>query len=316
MASNRVHQLCGVQGRLQFLEPRAFVEELTRQSFAIVSCPEELARPVALAMQRAEALLGISAATGLCLNYKRQKDLKQRLQVRRTGHGLQGLPGAEDDPGILSSSFEVMEAVAQVSMEAWCDRQGFPSQAAKSHFGDLSFGEEGCPEQGHGDPGTSGAAKGKSVLNLYHYFNEDPEEPCRQHADPGLVTVLCLSSTRKGLEVRLPLEPGGAPGLPASYDEEWQDVEAAMDLQRTGNAHLSQDPTNSGQEAFCFLVIVGETLERLSAGHHPACLHRVARTAEPRFNMAFELRPRCNVWHPWQQLLGPQSGQKKPGTAL
>ncbi|CAE7236418.1 ftsH [Symbiodinium sp. CCMP2592] len=302
MASRHAHQLCGVQGCLQFLEPKAFVEELTRQSFAIVSCPADVARPVRLAMQRAEALLGISAATGLCLNYKRQKDLKQRLQVRRTGNGLHA---AEDDPAILSSSFEVMEAVAQVSMEAWCDSQGFPSQAAKSHFGDLSFGEEGYPEQGHGDPGTS--AKGKSVLNLYHYFNEDPEEPCRQHADPGLVTVLCCSSTRKGLEVRLPLEPGGAPGLPATYDEEWQDVEAAMDLRRT-DAQVSQDPSNSAPEAFCFLVIVGETLERLSAGHHPACLHRVARTSEPRFNMAFELRPRCNVWHPWQQLLAPQSG--------
>ena len=24
---------------------------------------------------------------------------------------------------------------------------------------------------------------------------------------------------------------------------------------------------------------------------------------ERRFNMAFELRPRCNVWHPWRKML-------------
>ena len=40
----------------------------------------------------------------------------------------------------------------------------------------------------------------------------------------------------------------------------------------------------------------GETLERLSGNCHPACLHRVAHTDAPRFNVAFELRPRCNVW--------------------
>ncbi|CAE7607161.1 ftsH [Symbiodinium natans] len=307
----RVH-LLQAQGQgcpgLRFLEPEAFVEELTRLSFAIVCCPKEVAQPVACAMQRAEALLSIPAATGLCLNYKRQKDLKQRLQVRRTGQDLQA--SAEDDPRVLASSFEVMEAVAQASMEAWCDSQGVPTQAAKSHFGDLSFGEEAYPEQGQQGQ-ESAIGKGKSVLNLYHYFNQDPsEEPCRQHADPGLVTVLCLSSTKKGLEVRLPLRPGGAPGKSATYDEEWQDVEAAMDsalsTKRTARAEPESERSGrsgrSGQDEFCFLVIAGETLERLSAGQHPACLHRVAHISEPRFNMAFELRPRCNVWHPWQQL--------------
>ena len=247
-----------------------------------------------------EALLAIPAATGLCFNYKRQKDLKQRLQVRRTGHRLQG--EAADDPAILSSSFEVMEAVAQACMEAWCESEGFPTEAARSHFGDFSFGESLQLE----DDGAGAAGKGKSVLNLYHYFNEETclEEPCRQHADPGLVTVLCRSSTT-GLEVRLPLKPGGAPGIHATYQEEWQDVEEVMD-------QCAQDAGATGRgvegsEVFCFLVIVGETLERLSAGRHPACLHRVARprrtAAQPRFNMAFELRPRCNVWHPWQQVL-------------
>ena len=55
-----------------------------------------------------------------------------------------------------------------------------------------------------------------------------------------------------------------------------------------------------------FVILVGETLERLSGGWHPACVHRVKPTeGQPRFNMAFELRPRCNVWHPWRsELLG------------
>lgn len=35
---------------------------------------------------------------------------------------------------------------------------------------------------------------------------------------------------------------------------------------------------------------------------------------ESRFNMAFELRPRCNVWHPWQKLLDAEVSQTAPET--
>ena len=72
------------------------------------------------------------------------------------------------------------------------------------------------------------AAKAAEVLNLYHYFNSCEEEPCRSHADPGLVTVLGRS-TLPGLQAVLPVKPGGAPGRPAVYEDHWCDLEPLMD---------------------------------------------------------------------------------------
>lgn len=214
-------------------------------------------------------------------SFKRQGELKERTQVRRTS--LE----AADPNDFMLCSFEVMESLAEVAMEAWCASQGLPVATAKQKFGDLSFGNS--QEEG----------KGKSVLNLYHYFNLETcdEEPCRSHADPGLLTVLCRS-TEPGLQALHPLKPGGAPGQPAAYEDSWCDLEPMMDA-------LGQ-----GEEPHVpFLILVGETLERLSGGWHPACLHRVQPSVvpnRPRFNMAFELRPRCNVWHPWSELAKEQ----------
>ena len=66
------------------------------------------------------------------------------------------------------------------------------------------------------------------ALLRYHYFNVDSTEPCRPHADPGLLTVLCRS-TEAALQARRPLRPGGAPGVPAAYEETWCDLEPMMD---------------------------------------------------------------------------------------
>lgn len=86
--------------------------------------------------------------------------------------------------------------------------------------------------------------KGKSVLNLYHYFNLETcdEEPCRSHADPGLLTVLCRS-TEPGLQALHPLKPGGAPGQPAAYEDSWCDLEPMMDA--LGQGDLG-NPENMG----------------------------------------------------------------------
>lgn len=267
----------------KFLDSQAFVRELTQQSFAVVAMPAPLASPVAAVFAAPQHLLGRSGAAGpLVWSFKRQGELKERSQVRRVSFE------AGDPEDLLWSSFEVMERLAAEAMTAWCAVADVPSEAARRSFGDLSFAAEEATHQELG--------KGKSVLNLYHYFNSpSDEEPCRPHADPGLLTVLGRS-TCAGLQAVRPLTPGKAPGCPASYGEEWLDLELLMDDLGRGQApHVP------------FLVLVGETMERLSGGWHPSCVHRVKRFEEPggsgRFNMAFELRPRCNVWHPWRKML-------------
>lgn len=279
----------------KFLEPEAFIDELTHQSFAVVAAPARLASPVAAVFAAPQGLLGHSGANGpLVWSFKRQGELKERSQVRRVSFE------AGDPEDLLWASFEVMEQLAAEAMDAWCAAtMEVPSEAARRSFGDLSFAAEEATHQELG--------KGKSVLNLYHYFNSPTcdEEPCRSHADPGLLTVLGRS-TKAGLQAVRPLTPGKAPGRPASYGEEWLDLELLMDDLGRGQApHVP------------FLVLVGETMERLSGGWHPSCVHRVKRSEEPgerRFNMAFELRPRCNVWHPWQKMLDAEVSETAPET--
>ena len=85
------------------------------------------------------------------------------------------------------------------------------------------------------------------VLNLYHYFNSPTcdEEPCRSHADPGLLTVLGRS-TKAGLQAVRPLTPGKVPGRPASYGEEWLDLELLMDDLGRGSAAGQRGEIKSG----------------------------------------------------------------------
>lgn len=276
-------------------DDQAFIDELTHQSFAVVAAPARLASPVAAVFAAPQGLLGHSGANGpLVWSFKRQGELKERSQVRRVSFE------AGDPEDLLWASFEVMEQLAAEAMDAWCAAtMEVPSEAARRSFGDLSFAAEEATHQELG--------KGKSVLNLYHYFNSPTcdEEPFRSHADPGLLTVLGRS-TKAGLQAVRPLTPGKAPGRPASYGEEWLDLELLMDDLGRGQApHVP------------FLVLVGETMERLSGGWHPSCVHRVKRSEEPgesRFNMAFELRPRCNVWHPWQKMLDAEVSETAPET--
>ncbi|CAK9004268.1 Probable C-terminal domain small phosphatase (Developmental gene 1148 protein) [Durusdinium trenchii] len=215
---------------------RAFVAELTRQSFAVCAVPLWRAAPVVAELDRATPRGSSGHSGGFVWSFKRQGELKdgwsfgkaqgERTQVRRTS--LE----AADPNDFMLCSFEVMESLAEVAMEAWCASQGLPVATAKQKFGDLSFGNS--QEEG----------KGKSVLNLYHYFNLETcdEEPCRSHADPGLLTVLCRS-TEPGLQALHPLKPGGAPGQPAAYEDSWCDLEPMMDA--LGQGDLG-NPENMG----------------------------------------------------------------------
>jgi len=319
--------------RCRFADPKSFVRDFEHLSLALCRCPEELANPITHVMHLGPALLaefGTPAsaerlckafeAAGLAVVYKQQGSLKERLQVRRccqagerhrsdgsaagrasppTGAACcdQGLhPGGTlpNDRSIVAAllgALDALEATAQACFETWCCEAGIPFHEALARFGDDA--PTGGPQAGGG--------RAKSVLNLYHYFNvaDCEEEPCRAHADPGLVTVLCRS-TSPGLQVQLPVRPGGAPGLHATYEGIWRDAELAMDE--------AAAPTGSGAAGCMLLMAVGETLERLSGCAVPPCRHRVARTLGPRFNMAYEMRPRVNVWHPWAKLAGAGEG--------
>merc|ERR1712048_294757 len=153
---------------------------------------------------------------------------------------------------------------------------GIPTDEALQRFGDPHL--TGLREKDLCSMMTqSTGAKAKSVMNLYYYFEDETDlEPCREHADPGLVTLLCCSSSAAGLQIRLPLhssaEPTGPeycnmwrPECALTYSETWYDVEPAMD------ACLRQCAPGST----VLLAIVGEALERLSGFRFPACRHRV-----------------------------------------
>jgi len=300
-----------------------FVRDLESSSLALLRCDDaDFMQPIAWIMQLGSTLLQtfsaapdavselqeLADAAGLVFAYKQQGNLKQRLQVRRSAKvdgvsNLQAL-GASESEGFLDTSLEpklcvaliataldVFEAVALAAFDAWCDASGVPAREALQTFGDPNFLSDSTEPHG----------KCKSVLNLYHYFNdvECEEEPCREHADPGLITILCRS-TNAGLQVRLPQRPGGLPGCRAHYEDSWLDIETAMDV--CSHGHAGEGHESLGR-SIVLLAIVGETLERLSGAKLAACQHRVARTRGPRFNMAYELRPRTNVWYAWPSLV-------------
>lgn len=259
----------------------------------------------------ASASKGLGAsirAAGLAPVYKLQGSLKERLQLRRTGAALHtsaevvaGLPPTSNRPDsvfaddsslaaaaeALADATAAFEAISSSCFEAWCHEAGVPADEALQQFGDAGYAPSSC------------SGKGKSVLNIYNYFNEQScdEEPCREHADPGLLTMLCRS-TNAALQVRLPL-PDETADQASDYEDVWRDVESAMDA-AAKNAQIGSSHGNLEASGFVLLVIVGETLERLSGKRLAACQHRVARAAGTRLNMAYEMRPRVNVWHPWK----------------
>lgn len=121
-----------------------------------------------------------------------------------------------------------------------------------------------------------------SILNIYNYFNElnNTEENCVKHVDPGLLTVLTKGS-KKGLEV---------------FDSDKNDW------------YLIENVMKENQ----LIVIIGESLELLSNRRMHGLLHRVGHFEEgSRLNIAFELRPRKHIFHPWNSEQELQARKKK-----
>ena len=131
-----------------------------------------------------------------------------------------------------------------------------------------------------------------SVLNVYRYFNSQPsstEKPpeseysknCRQHIDPGLITILGRGDS-PGLQLFLPYSSGGR-----GEGEERGEWVAAEEI-------VKEDE---------WLILVGESLEMVhnrmvkekeSSSPFTSSLHRVVEGKRERTNIIFELRPRVN----------------------
>eukprot|EP00929_Paragymnodinium_shiwhaense_P084481 TRINITY_DN45178_c0_g1_i4.p1 TRINITY_DN45178_c0_g1~~TRINITY_DN45178_c0_g1_i4.p1 ORF type:complete len:447 (-),score=115.49 TRINITY_DN45178_c0_g1_i4:405-1745(-) len=373
----RLHELqvdCSLGDRtrptLTVAAPESFVEDLRQLTLAVLWCPEAFAAPVRRLLetgprqlaklreaeeagpsksewlkQEAEEELALSAV------YKREGDLKERVQLRRCGGrrptaaarpgGVKGSGSGEASESgdgslvpILADAVDALEDVSQACLDAWCEHGGVLSKSPKTaagcqktaaasqdllrEVGDYHFFE---PDSSRS---AASSAKSKSVLNLIQYFNDSScsEEPCREHADPGLLTILCRSSHPEGgLQVRFPQMHGGSqdagssgraycerwrpPGEAVSYADEWQSLEPLMD-------ELARQ--KAGEDGgMVLLAIVDETLERLSNWRFPACRHRVSPQHGLRSNITYEMRPRVNVWTPWP--LTTRRCPKSSGTA-
>lgn len=312
-------------------QPAQFVSDLRRFSCAMLQCPAAPAQAISRVLrlspqvfhtlrresapsegsapiENTSALAPSLTAAGLAPSYKQQGILKERLQLRRAGealswtphHSLCGIQHAEppeDSPDALAASIveatAALEELSKSCFAACCEEAGVSAKDMLSQIGDHGY-----------TPSASSKGKGKSVLNLYHYFNDDEcdEEPCREHADPGLLTLLCRS-TNAALQVRIPQRDSNTSVESRGYEPVWRDVEAAMDLAAT---HEMKEVAE--QPGLVLLVIVGETLERLTQGRLSACQHRVVKVAGDRLNLAYEMRPRVNVWHPWEAAATPCEG--------
>eukprot|EP01121_Diplochlamys_sp_Union-15-3_P000174 TRINITY_DN10161_c0_g1_i1.p1 TRINITY_DN10161_c0_g1~~TRINITY_DN10161_c0_g1_i1.p1 ORF type:complete len:179 (+),score=17.98 TRINITY_DN10161_c0_g1_i1:137-673(+) len=124
----------------------------------------------------------------------------------------------------------------------------------------------------YGDPTVIPVGKvSTSVFNVYHYFNTaDAKElvNCRQHVDPGLITVLGRG-TMNGLEIR-----------DSFLSDDWISIEKYM----TDNE---------------VVVIAGETLNLVSGGRIKGGLHWVNKSEKERLNLTFEMRTAFPIYWPW-----------------
>eukprot|EP00039_Didymoeca_costata_P003347 m.67055 g.67055 ORF g.67055 m.67055 type:complete len:172 (-) comp11855_c0_seq1:279-794(-) len=168
----------------------------------------------------------------------------------------------------------------------------------------------------------------QSVLNYYHYFNKKSDtdstqeinngvkgseekliENCVAHTDPGLLTVLCRGTT-PGLEV---LERSAEEAKPccegASAFHETDplgDGKDGMEVVGDKREWTVLEPIMKDNQV---VVLVGETLSRVTNGAYPACLHRVSEGDTTRINIAYELRPVVSIFCPWGS---PEERESRP----
>ena len=224
---------------------------------------------------------GPNSTKGLKYYVKNQAGVKRRLQFRRRKpvHGEAGGSPVE-------ACFRGLEAIVERCFAEVLTSIALPHAEVNARL---------FPPK---------AGRTKSVLNAMLYLDggSGAEEPwCREHADPGLLTVLARSDL-DALQLRLPEkgraallgDPSPGTSRPEPGEDTWYNVEPVMDA-----AAAAAGP---GFEAM--LILPGYSLERLSGGALKACIHRVPRSSEAgatRRTAAFELRPTVDIWASWSE---------------
>ena len=216
---------------------------------------------------------------------KTQPGLKRRLQLRRRHPGDMA---AAEEP--LEQSFAALEGLLHECFAAVCAAAGLPHARVMARL----F--------------PAAAGRSKTVCNALQYLDGgDHAEPwCRAHGDPGLITVLARSDLA-ALQLCL-RAPAGA----TDADTAWVEVEPLMDERA---AALDSAGAGAGG-AEVLLLLSGMTLERLTEGAFPACVHRVPRSPAPgatRLTVACELRPTVDMWHSWSTAEQGPDGQEPAG---
>lgn len=103
-----------------------------------------------------------------------------------------------------------------------------------------------------------------SIFRYFHYFGTSVDAACQVHTDIGLLTLIPVS-TLPSLEV-LDCD---------TY--EWYNFEAQL--------------TNTHD----VMVLMGETLERATAGFYRAVVHRLSMLSQPRFSLVYLMRARSDA---------------------
>lgn len=144
-----------------------------------------------------------------------------------------------------------------------------------------------------------------SVLNIYKYFNGDGGhgEPdarnCPEHTDPGFVSVLA-KGTADGLQIATgrPYDVACCTGLTAFHGADGADPSIEVGPAAESLEWVTIEPMMQPNQV---VVLVGESLRRLTGGALPACLHRVVQNEarQERMNAIYELRPSVNIFQDW-----------------
>jgi len=183
---------------------------------------------------------------------------KERFQFRRCGKG-DHLPSEPTDfKDKMLKIYDFFEHVALLVLGVILESMEIDMNKLMAAYGDQ-------------DPLPEGKVS-TSVFNIYHYYNTLEVKDtinCRQHIDPGLITVLSRG-TISGLQISDPSYP----------QAEWIVIEN----------YIAPNEV---------VVIAGETLKLVTGGRVKGCRHWVGKNTRSRVNMAFEMRPSYPIYWPW-----------------
>lgn len=273
------------------VDPSGLVDHLRTHGYVVVPIRYATAtlQPLYDILQGDCTRVDTPALTG---SVKTQEGIKRRLQLRRKRNTSNLSSTAAADRVSIEESFEAFEAVIEQVFVAVCEDSGICYEEVCAALFPESIGRV------------------KSVFNAMKYVDggvgaASAEPWCRQHCDPGILTLLARSDLA-ALQLQVPLQTEGCDAAeecagPSEVEDgsrfSWFEVEKAMD---------EAVSTTAGDGVEAMLVLVGFTLERLTAGRYRAMVHRVPRHESAadsplsRQTAAFELRPSTETWGEWK----------------